>query len=106
MISFRLVDKHVWVLEFHPFLQWITFLDSEGRVADSEALKKRIFYGGVEHILRKEVCTYLLESCMVLLNRIVFLFSVLLIMKLRSGHSCWDTMRMIQHVQKGNIFTQ
>lgn len=37
------------------FLQWSTFLDSEGRVVDVKALRKRIFYGGVEHSLRKEV---------------------------------------------------
>ncbi|KAL1335071.1 hypothetical protein HN51_064033 [Arachis hypogaea] len=35
--------------------EWMTFLDSEGRVTDSEALRKRIFYGGLEHNLRKEV---------------------------------------------------
>lgn len=44
---------------FYSLLQWVTFLDSEGRVTDSEALRKRIFYGGVEHILRKEVCTHI-----------------------------------------------
>lgn len=37
-------------------MQWITFLDSEGRVTDSEALRKRIFYGGLDHKLRNEVC--------------------------------------------------
>lgn len=37
-------------------LQWINFLDSEGRVMDSEALRKRIFYGGLAHNIRKEVC--------------------------------------------------
>jgi hypothetical protein len=37
-------------------MQWITFLDSEGRVTDSEALRKRIFYGGLDHELRHEVC--------------------------------------------------
>ncbi|MED6168047.1 hypothetical protein PIB30_008400 [Stylosanthes scabra] len=35
--------------------EWTAFLDSEGRVTDSEALRKRIFYGGLEHNLRKEV---------------------------------------------------
>lgn len=30
-------------------------MDYEGRIMDSEALRKRIFYGGVEHELRKEV---------------------------------------------------
>ena len=37
-------------------LQWITFLDAEGRVTDLEALKRRIFYGGLDHQLRNEVC--------------------------------------------------
>ncbi|KAF9662875.1 hypothetical protein SADUNF_Sadunf18G0099900 [Salix dunnii] len=36
------------------------FLDSEGRVMDSIALKKRIFYGGVEHSTCKEVWPLLL----------------------------------------------
>ncbi|XP_019452646.1 PREDICTED: TBC1 domain family member 17-like [Lupinus angustifolius] len=40
--------------------EWITFLDSEGRVTDSEALRKRIFYGGLDHNLRKEVWGLLL----------------------------------------------
>ncbi|XP_024031875.1 TBC1 domain family member 15 isoform X2 [Morus notabilis] len=40
--------------------EWVTLLDSEGRVTDPEALRKRIFYGGVEHILRKEVWAFLL----------------------------------------------
>ncbi|KAJ1443915.1 Rab-GTPase-TBC domain [Sesbania bispinosa] len=38
----------------------ITFLDSEGRVTDSEALRKRIFYGGLDHNLRNEVWGLLL----------------------------------------------
>ncbi|MBA0564405.1 hypothetical protein Golob_009350 [Gossypium lobatum] len=42
------------------FEEWATFLDSEGRVVDSKALRKRIFYGGVEHKLRKEVWEILL----------------------------------------------
>lgn len=37
-------------------LQWITFMDSEGRVTDSEALRKRVFYGGLDHELQNEVC--------------------------------------------------
>lgn len=37
-------------------MQWAAFLDNEGRVMDSKALKKRIFYGGIEHELRSEVC--------------------------------------------------
>ncbi|CBI28236.3 uncharacterized protein LOC100260961 isoform X2 [Vitis vinifera] len=40
--------------------EWATFLDSEGRIMDSKALRKRIFYGGIEHSLRKEVWTFLL----------------------------------------------
>lgn len=39
-------------------LQWETFLDSEGRIADSNAFRKRIFYGGVEHNMRKDVSNY------------------------------------------------
>ncbi|XP_047942325.1 TBC1 domain family member 15-like isoform X2 [Salvia hispanica] len=40
--------------------EWTTFLDAEGRVMDPKSLKKRIFYGGVEHNLRKEVWRFLL----------------------------------------------
>ncbi|KAG1327934.1 TBC1 domain family member 15 [Cocos nucifera] len=40
--------------------EWAAFLDSEGRVVDSKALRKRIFYGGAEHNLRKEVWKFLL----------------------------------------------
>ncbi|KAG6599383.1 TBC1 domain family member 15, partial [Cucurbita argyrosperma subsp. sororia] len=40
--------------------EWATFLDAEGRVLDSKSLRKRIFYGGVEHNLRKEVWAFLL----------------------------------------------
>lgn len=40
--------------------EWSTFLDSEGRIVDSQALRKRIFYGGVEKGLRKEVWRFLL----------------------------------------------
>lgn len=42
------------------FEEWATFLDAEGRIMDSKALRKRIFYGGVEHSLRKEVWKILL----------------------------------------------
>eukprot|EP00257_Ricinus_communis_P020447 XP_015579677.1 TBC1 domain family member 15 [Ricinus communis] len=42
------------------FEEWATFLDSEGRVTDSKALRKRIFYGGVGHTLRREVWAFLL----------------------------------------------
>lgn len=40
--------------------EWATFLDPEGRVVDSKALKERIFYGGVEHSTRQEVWKFLL----------------------------------------------
>ncbi|XP_074269149.1 uncharacterized protein LOC141592405 isoform X2 [Silene latifolia] len=40
--------------------EWISFLDSEGRVVDSKALRKRIFYGGIVHELRDEVWPFLL----------------------------------------------
>ncbi|XP_050212379.1 uncharacterized protein LOC126663409 [Mercurialis annua] len=42
------------------FEEWSMFLDSEGRVTDSKDFRKRIFYGGVEHTLRKEVWAFLL----------------------------------------------
>ncbi|XP_042472734.1 TBC1 domain family member 15-like isoform X2 [Zingiber officinale] len=40
--------------------EWESFFDFEGRIIDSKALKERIFYGGVEHNLRKEVWKFLL----------------------------------------------
>lgn len=40
--------------------EWATFLDPEGRVVDSKALKERIFYGGMEHSTRQEVWKFLL----------------------------------------------
>lgn len=40
-------------------MQWGMFLDAEGRVVSPSDLKKRIFYGGVDHSLRKEVFIYL-----------------------------------------------
>ncbi|XP_028069044.1 TBC1 domain family member 17 isoform X2 [Camellia sinensis] len=42
------------------FKEWLIFFDSEGRIMDSKALRKRIFYGGVDHRLRKEVWPFLL----------------------------------------------
>jgi hypothetical protein len=36
-------------------VQWVTFLDNKGRVVDPKALKKRVFHGGVEPNLRREV---------------------------------------------------
>ncbi|XP_076916903.1 uncharacterized protein LOC143576760 isoform X1 [Bidens hawaiensis] len=46
----------------HPLelQEWSTFLDSEGRIIDPEELRKRVFYGGVEENLRKEVWPFLL----------------------------------------------
>ncbi|KAJ7539104.1 hypothetical protein O6H91_11G077100 [Diphasiastrum complanatum] len=41
--------------------EWATFLDADGRVVDFKALKKRIFYGGIEPSLRREVWKFLLE---------------------------------------------
>ncbi|XP_018836650.2 TBC1 domain family member 15-like isoform X1 [Juglans regia] len=60
-----LVDKLtlVWGKPRLPPLgpdEWSMLLDSEGRIMDSKALRKRIFYGGVEHGLRKEVWAFLL----------------------------------------------
>ncbi|KAJ7956730.1 RabGAP/TBC domain-containing protein [Quillaja saponaria] len=40
--------------------KWLSFLDSERRVMDSLALRKRIFYGRLEHTLRKQVWGFLL----------------------------------------------
>ncbi|KAL5212476.1 hypothetical protein ABZP36_023323 [Zizania latifolia] len=40
--------------------EWSNFLDPEGRVMDSKALRKKVFYGGVDHVLRKEVWKFLL----------------------------------------------
>ncbi|KAG9450629.1 hypothetical protein H6P81_010594 [Aristolochia fimbriata] len=59
------VDKIslVWGKPRQPplrFDEWTIFLDSEGRITDSDSLRKRIFYGGVEHDLRKEVWKFLL----------------------------------------------
>ncbi|KAL6912246.1 hypothetical protein ACP4OV_001051 [Aristida adscensionis] len=40
--------------------EWRAFLDPEGRVMDSKALRKKVFFGGVDHVLRKEVWKFLL----------------------------------------------
>ncbi|KAJ3677231.1 hypothetical protein LUZ60_002955 [Juncus effusus] len=40
--------------------EWSAFLDNDGRVMDSKALRKRVFYGGVDPELRKEVWKFLL----------------------------------------------
>ncbi|PKA47841.1 hypothetical protein AXF42_Ash019852 [Apostasia shenzhenica] len=62
--SIFLFDKSCLMLsnQRHPLKceQWQTFLDSEGRVMDSKALRKRIFYGGIENSLRNEVWKFLL----------------------------------------------
>lgn len=68
--TFELVDAKqndsrllVWGRARLPPLEneeWATFLDSEGRVVDSKALRKRIFYGGLGHRLRCEVWKFLL----------------------------------------------
>nr|KJB27077.1 hypothetical protein B456_004G276400 [Gossypium raimondii] len=65
LINYKEFDKLslVWGKPRQPPLgleEWVTFLDSEGRVVDSKALRKRIFYGGIEHKLRKEVWAILL----------------------------------------------
>ncbi|XP_059433004.1 uncharacterized protein LOC132166242 isoform X1 [Corylus avellana] len=65
LIDCKEVDKLtlVWGKPRQPplgFEEWFTFLDSEGKVLDSKALRKRIFYGGVEHGLRKEAWAFLL----------------------------------------------
>ncbi|XP_044463087.1 TBC1 domain family member 17-like isoform X2 [Mangifera indica] len=65
LINLKELDKQtlVWGKPRQPPLgpqEWATFLDSEGRVMDSEALRKRIFYGGIEHKLRREVWAFLL----------------------------------------------
>ncbi|GAB4832834.1 hypothetical protein Ancab_006849 [Ancistrocladus abbreviatus] len=40
--------------------KWAAFVDAEGRLVDPKALKQRIFYGGLEHGLRKEIWPILL----------------------------------------------
>ncbi|KAK8462949.1 hypothetical protein SEVIR_1G297700v4 [Setaria viridis] len=40
--------------------EWAAFLDPEGRVMDSKALRKKVFYGGVDHVLREKVWKFLL----------------------------------------------
>lgn len=70
-VDFLLLHKKYvlyYISELTVYLQWTTFLDSEGRVMDSKSLRKRIFYGGVEHNLRAEVWVFeddifVLETC-------------------------------------------
>ncbi|KAG7533958.1 Small G protein signaling modulator 1/2 Rab-binding domain [Arabidopsis thaliana x Arabidopsis arenosa] len=40
--------------------EFTALLDSEGRVVESKALRERVFYGGIEHQLRREVWPFLL----------------------------------------------
>ncbi|KFK26862.1 hypothetical protein AALP_AA8G303600 [Arabis alpina] len=40
--------------------EFTAFLDSEGRVVDPKGLRERVFYGGIEHQLRREVWPFLL----------------------------------------------
>jgi len=89
--------------------QWITFLDSEGRIMDSKALRKIIFYGGVENNLRKEVFPLSLFAW-IKYYLVCFIYYSLVIynpfMMYRFGDSCWDIMSMILHLQRGNILIQ
>lgn len=76
-------------INFLFILQWATFLDSEGRVMDSKALRKRIFYGGVEHSLRKEVCIYNVFEIKLSTGRFFFYVDFRTVNhECRSGHSC------------------
>lgn len=80
-------------------MQWSAFLDSEGRVTDSEAVRERIFYGGVEPDLRKEVCPRKYPprptSASLSMNMLMCPYG-------RCGNFCWDTIHMIQLMQRGN----
>ncbi|XP_057485805.1 GTPase-activating protein gyp7-like isoform X3 [Actinidia eriantha] len=65
LIDYKEVDKLtlVWGKPRQPPLgseEWLAFFDSEGRIMDSKALRKRIFYGGVDNRLREEVWPFLL----------------------------------------------
>ncbi|XP_075489639.1 uncharacterized protein LOC142528471 isoform X1 [Primulina tabacum] len=65
LINVKEVDKLllVWGKPRQPPLrheEWATFSDLKGRILDSETLRKRIFYGGMEHDMRKEVWKFLL----------------------------------------------
>ena len=99
---------HIALCNLIYFLQWHTFLDSEGRIMDSEALRKRIFYGGVEHKLRKEVCI----CCILESIKLITLFDIassqygIVYNECRFGHSCWNITHTIQHMQRGSISRQ
>lgn len=85
-------------------MQRMAFLDSEGRVNDPKALRKRIFYGGVVHELRKEVCIF-----MVLMTRFLLYIYIdfeALNFDHRYGLSCWDAMITVRHMLNANIYDQ
>lgn len=87
-------------------LQWVTFLDSEGRVMDSKALRKRIFYGGIEHKLRREVCVAVCEEFYTHHYAIFVSFAYFhetLDHDDRFGPFYWDIMHMNQHVLRESI---
>ncbi|XP_058182124.1 uncharacterized protein LOC131300342 isoform X3 [Rhododendron vialii] len=53
----------VWGKQRQPPLgaeEWLAFFDSKGRIMHSKSLRKRVFYGGIDHRLRKEVWPFLL----------------------------------------------
>ena len=55
VVSTFLFPLNPYIVWLNIFGQWRAFLDPEGRIMDSKALRKKIFYGGVDHALRKEV---------------------------------------------------
>ncbi|KAF7153744.1 hypothetical protein RHSIM_Rhsim01G0064300 [Rhododendron simsii] len=68
--TFELIDSKevdrlalVWGKQRQPPLgaeEWLAFFDSKGRIMHSKSLRKRVFYGGIDHRLRKEVWPFLL----------------------------------------------
>ncbi|KAG5564383.1 hypothetical protein RHGRI_000543 [Rhododendron griersonianum] len=68
--TFELIDSKevdrlalVWGKQRQPPLgaeEWLAFFDSKGRIMHSKSLRKRVFYGGIDHTLRKEVWPFLL----------------------------------------------
>jgi len=95
-------------------MQWITFVDSEGRVIDSEALRKRIFYGGLDHELRNEVCILHPSQLIGWVSWLwieKWLSSDISFMEYiningRSGVCFWDTIRMTQHMLRENSWSR
>ncbi|KAL0451893.1 UNVERIFIED_CONTAM: TBC1 domain family member 17, partial [Sesamum latifolium] len=55
--------------------EWAAFLDAEGRVMDSKALRKRIFYGGVETTYGRR-CAYLKEITTLMHDHFIELFDL------------------------------